>query len=400
MTPSADPRVPTRVPSCALYVSLPFCGVSVSTEPGTGTRSEYLDRIVTDLELSIAGLGVVEVPVVYVGGGTPSELGPGPLDALLAAIDRGLPNCPTEWTIEVNPESLTEELIDLLGSRGVNRISYGLVSNEDDVLKRLGRPHNAAAAVAGLALLADRWLIAGRRLNVDLLVGVTGQGMDHTARAIDRTVSAGADHVTLLLLDVMESPPGSSEATTPADLALPPGDATRQWGAARDRLISSGYAQYDQVSFARPHARSRYAATTARLEPYLGIGLGAGSWLPGADGSPIMGDMPGTLEGMLRAPAGLQAATWQSVAPAEALLLMAEAGLRSVDGLDHKLVVERFGRPLGQLIPATLEDFSDRVIMDGGGARTDPNDHATITAFALAAGAEAANGSPALRARW
>lgn len=174
------------------------------------------------------------VAALYVGGGTPSLLPRPELRRLLAGLAATLlpgaaGGAAPEWTLEANPEDLDEELLKLCAAAGVNRLSVGVQTFDDRLLRRLGRRCDGRALAARLELLKRCWR---GRLNVDLLAGVSGQRAAAVLAAVDRLAAMDIEHVTLLQLE--DPPPGGP---------VPAADADELWLAGGERLRSRGYCQ-------------------------------------------------------------------------------------------------------------------------------------------------------------
>ena len=230
------------------------------------------------------------VAALYVGGGTPTRL-PRPelrllLDGLAATLVPGGAGAPAlEWTLEANPEDLDEELLELCGVAGVNRLSVGAQTFDDHLLQRLGRRCDGRTLAARLELLARGW---EGRLNVDLLAGIPGQRPAAVRAAVDRLAAMGIDHVTLLQLE--EPPPGGPS---------PAADADELWLAGGARLRGHGYCQYEVTHFGRHGDRSRYLRHASLLRPVAGVGPGAAGTLPATAVASLYGAPPTSATGAL-----------------------------------------------------------------------------------------------------
>ena len=213
---------------------------------------------------------------IYLGGGTPTALDPAALRRLLdwisATWDRSRVR---EFTVEANPEGLTEEKVALLRRAGVDRLSLGVQSLEPAVLRFLGRIHGAEDALAAI----DRARGAGfENLSVDLMYGVPGETAGGFRRAVRTLTEAGIPHLSAYPLQVEDGTPLAAKVAR-GGVDLPGED----WVAARyDDLVShlsaSGYRHYEVSSFALPGRESRHNEGYWTRRPYLGLGPGAHSF--------------------------------------------------------------------------------------------------------------------------
>ncbi|TLM74286.1 MAG: radical SAM protein [Actinobacteria bacterium] len=222
MTDASDTAsVPPGPLPVSLYVHVPFCG-SKCAYCDFHSAAEDPSRLITDAdgvvyyvrsrlpeaasladafvecvlayleEFSVDGL-LVDVPTLYVGGGTPTLLGPALPRMVrgireLVGLRRG-----AEITVEANPCSLTPALAAALADEGVTRVSLGVQSFDDEVLHTLGRAHDAAQAREAAGLVAA----AGMRLSLDLMCGVPGQSAESWAETLRAAVECGAGHASV-----------------------------------------------------------------------------------------------------------------------------------------------------------------------------------------------------------
>lgn len=212
---------------------------------------------------------------VYLGGGTPTALEPKTLRALLAWIRRefGVERV-REWTVEANPEGLTDAKLELLLEGGVDRLSLGIQSLEPAVLRVLGRIHDAAR---GLDALARARRAGFTNLSADIMVAVPGETADGVGRTVEGILDAGADHVSVYSLQVEEGT--ALEAKVSRGALLPPGEevAAERYDAVAALLRSAGFRHYEVSSWAKPGFESRHNQGYWSRRPYLGLGPGAHS---------------------------------------------------------------------------------------------------------------------------
>lgn len=212
---------------------------------------------------------------VYLGGGTPTALEPATLRALLAWVRRefGVERV-REWTVEANPEGLTDAKLEVLLEGGVNRLSLGIQSLEPDVLRVLGRIHDAAR---GLDALVRARRAGFTNLSADIMVAVPGETAEGVRRTVEGVLDAGADHVSIYSLQVEEGT--ALEAKVSRGALLPPGEevAAERYDAVATLLRSAGLRHYEVSSWARPGFESRHNQGYWSRRPYLGLGPGAHS---------------------------------------------------------------------------------------------------------------------------
>lgn len=270
-----------------LYVHVPFCAracpycdfdFEVGRDPPAAAFVEALEA-----ERRARGLPLgMPVRTVYVGGGTPSLLGPAGLRALLGWIDASFDAREAlERTVELNPEHVDEALLDALVAGGVDRVSLGVQSLTPSALVQLGRAHAAERARAALCAAVDR----GLRVSADLIVGWPGQGEASLRADVEGLLATGVEHVSIYALTI--------EAGTPWEALVrrgrrstPDADAqAERLEQAAALLEAAGLRHYEVASYARPGRRAVHNLGYWTWRDYVGLGPSAASARHAADGS-------------------------------------------------------------------------------------------------------------------
>ena len=269
-----------------LYVHIPFCVHRcaycdfVTWADRQDATDTYLDSLAAEAARRV-GEAPDGVETVYLGGGTPSLLGPDRLTRLLTETlaPYGVADA-AEVTVECNPESVTRELASALVAAGVDRVSLGVQSFDPEELVLLERAHDRAGAEEALAILRGEGI---RRVSLDLIYGLPGQHPETFAASVTRALQLDPGHLSSYGLTVE---PGSTwgREGTPARLVLPDGDAQADM---YEGLLSdtrrAGYRAYEISSFCRPGEESRHNLKYWRGEPVIGLGVGAWGGAPGRD---------------------------------------------------------------------------------------------------------------------
>jgi len=266
----------------ALYLHVPFCerlcpycdfAVHLG---GAGLHPRYVDAMALELDtLAETGADPAGAPLttVFIGGGTPSLLAPELLERLLERVRAGFGIAPgAEVTIEANPSGITSEAAVRWLAAGVTRVSLGVQSLDDDVLRQLGRSHDAATAVAAVERLRQAGV---RHLSCDLIYAVPGRPAATFARSLERLLTLNPEHVSCYELTVETGTRLHRQVVR--GLVRPPAAAAalRQHWWAVDRLEAAGLAQYEVSNFARPREQSRHNRVYWRGGTYWGVGAGA-----------------------------------------------------------------------------------------------------------------------------
>ncbi len=267
-----------HAPFCARRC--PYCDFAVKVRR-TGGHETWISAIQAELRFREAS-GAVDLAsplrTVFVGGGTPSLLGGGAMGALREVLSpRRVTGPGLEWTVEANPESLTAEIARDWKRAGVTRVSIGVQSFDDGVLRWMGRLHGsegpgAAVAVARKAELED--------VSLDLIFGLPGHLNRDLATDLDRALSLSPTHLSLYGLS---AEPGTPLHRWIAEGREEPLDEERyaeEYLAIADRLRSEGFHHYEVSNFARPGFESVHNRAYWSGAPYLGLGNGSHSFLP------------------------------------------------------------------------------------------------------------------------
>lgn len=258
--------------SKGLYIHVPFCASKCrycdfySIADHTLMQA-YVDALLRDLVALKGSL----VDTVFVGGGTPSVLTPEMWRLLADAIRANVVLTATyEFTVECNPESLDAATVAALREAGVNRLSVGVQSLDDYVLRMMGRAHDAATAIAALRLAAS----AFDNVNADYMVGWPTLTRECVANDM-ATLSAYCHHVSVYSLQCEEGTP-LEHSVRAGEVALPDDDDTYDlYEAAWRALEQQGIRRYEISNFARDGFECRHNLHCWQYREYIGIGAAA-----------------------------------------------------------------------------------------------------------------------------
>jgi len=338
-------------PPLSLYVHIPWCVQKCpycdfnSHEAGkTIPERQYVDALIADLQSALPLIWGRPVLSVFFGGGTPSLLSPEAIDELLAAFRALAMLAPdAEITLEANPGALKAEKFDGFRAAGVNRLSLGIQSFDDEHLKALGRIHGGAEARRAAALAARHF----ERFNLDLMYGLPGQTLAQALSDIDTALSFAPPHLSCYQLTLEPNtrfaafPPPLPEADLCADIQE----------AIEARLAAAGYLNYETSAFARPGRQCLHNLNYWHFGDYLGIGAGAHSKLTLHDR--VLRQMrwkhPQTY--LDKGAAGLWLQEDRQVDAAELPFEFLMNALRLADGFAPSLFELRTARPLSSILP-------------------------------------------------
>jgi oxygen-independent coproporphyrinogen-3 oxidase len=324
----------------ALYLQVPFCRAlcAYCDYPKTLYRRPAAEAYLSRLEKELDGISQEAFDTIYLGGGTPSALAPDQLEALLKMLGRFTVR--REYTCELNPESATAEKAALLKRYGVNRVSLGVQSFQDHLLREMGRPHRAGQVDQALAVLRRQGL---ENISIDLMYGFSGQPVHELVADLEAAVKRGIPHISVYELEVHPDTPLGRQGYPAADDAR----SALMMETLEQYLRSRGYRHYEVSNFARPGFASVHNQHYWHYDDYLGLGPGASSKI-GFRRSTETADPDRWLRG---APSGESVVlSWEDVR-FEAVMM----GLRMAEGIDLAEYASRFGCPLTEHYRAAVE---------------------------------------------
>ena len=305
----------------------------------------YVDALLADLDADRRDVGAAlhgrTVHSVFFGGGTPSLFTPELIDRFLDGVRERLPlPAGTEITLETNPGTVEHGRFDGYLAAGVNRLSFGIQSFDDEKLRRLGRIHSASEAEAAVKSAQD----AGyANINLDLMYALPEQSQEGALADVARAVALRPTHISHYQLTLE---PNTAFAANPPPLP----DDDHAWAmqeACEQQLGAAGYRQYEVSAYAQPDRRCAHNLNYWRFGDYLGIGAGAhGKITDVASGDILRRWKTRHPKAYLAAPGGPERIGGSNPVAAEELPFeyMLNA-LRLIDGVPMADFTERTGLP-------------------------------------------------------
>ena len=345
------------LPPLSLYVHLPWCirkcpycdFNSHEARKESVPEARYLQALIADLEAALPLIWGRPIVSIFFGGGTPSLFAPESVDRLLSDIRARLPlEADAEITLEANPGTFERDRFKAFREAGINRLSIGVQSFDDDKLKALGRVHDRAQALAAVEEAARCF----DTFNLDLMYALPGQTEAGLQADLSQALSFSPPHLSVYHLTIE---PNTRFATrTPQD--LPDEDtAYAMLDTITERTTAAGLGRYEVSAYAKPEHRCLHNLNYWGFGDYLGIGAGAHGKLsfPHRVVRQTRWREPGTY--MDKALAGLAVSSSEEVTrkalPFEFML----NALRLRDGFELELFTRRTGLPVSA-IGAALEE--------------------------------------------
>lgn len=357
------------------YVHIPFCAskcgyCDFNSYPGLQELYDgYVDALIVEIRRAAGECrpdGGLET--LYLGGGTPTVLTVNQLALIAKAVkgELGLA-ADAEVTVEANPGTVDWPMLARLPAVGFNRLSLGVQSLDDGLLRVLGRAHTSRQALETFRIARQTgW----KNIGIDLMFALPGQTMSGWRDTLEAGVALNPEHVSLYELSIEE---GTAFARDPellsGDLRLP--DESLRLGMyelAIRVLTGAGYEHYEVSNFARPEFRSRHNQLYWRNEPYYGFGAGATSYVGGVRARRIA--QPADYIDAVRS--GGDAVESSERLSGRALLGETVAlGLRTLDGIDIPALSARLGVDLSAELAEGIDRLRKRglIALDDGRLR-------------------------------
>lgn len=241
-------------------------------------QERYAKAVMRELDLRAYCINNVRVHTIYIGGGTPSYMRTDLLTNIINAIKKkqGIEEGNIEeFTIECNPDDVTEEFADTIVGMGVNRVSLGVQSFSDERLRFLRRRHNAAQAAIAVQTLRRHGI---RNISIDLMFGFPDETLSEWQKDIRRAIELDVEHISAYSLMYEEGTPLyrmlAEGKVKECDEAL----STKMYDVLMEMLEKAGYEHYEISNFAKTGYRSKHNSSYWNDSIYLGLGAAAHSY--------------------------------------------------------------------------------------------------------------------------
>lgn len=268
LTPDSVAHIYVHIPFCAR--TCPYCAFYKERADSSQTQ-RFCEALLRELDCACGG-NLLAPETIFIGGGTPTALTTAQLEFLLGGFRERLDlSALREWTVEANPGSVSLRKGAALRNAGVNRISLGVQSWDDELLKLLGREHNAAQAEASFHLLREAGFT---NLNIDLMFGLPGQTLAQWEETLRKTIALGPEHISTYCLTYEEDTEFFARQQRGEFREDSDSDA-RFLESAIQMLESAGFEHYEISNYARSGYASLHNRAYWAGEDYLGLGPSA-----------------------------------------------------------------------------------------------------------------------------
>jgi len=340
-----------------LYLHMPFCVRKcaycdfLSFPSGAETQRMYAKRLMEDIDVMGKRYGEIPVETIFIGGGTPSVLDSGLIVEIMEHVRHAFHVADgAEISMEANPGTVTREKLTDYRKAGINRLSFGLQSANDRELKLLGRIHTWAEFLESFTLARE---CGFANLNIDLMSALPGQTCESWKETLSRVTDLDPEHISAYSLIIEEGTPfGERYGSEEGRKLLPDEDSEREMYHETKRFLKDcGYERYEISNYAKPGRECRHNIGYWTGVPYLGLGLGASSYLDGCRFT-VNPDMKQYLEEKPGMFADIEKLTKKDME--EEFFYV---GLRMTAGVSLSEFERRFGISAKEVYPGLMETF-------------------------------------------
>lgn len=348
-----------------IYIHIPFCKQKcsycdffsipiINTHKNDYINPIFIENLKKELYFRFTEYGVTNCNSIYIGGGTPSILDPAYIididDFIFSTLlDKNQKN--QEFTIEVNPENITQNLLEEYSKTHINRLSIGIQTFDSSILKTLGRNTDFNINKKALSLINSFW---NKAVSIDLMAGLPGQTFEILRKDIETVVSLNPNHISFYSLTIEDGTPLNTAVNNKSIIMPSQTDADAAWILGRNLLEEYGYQQYEISNFCINNAISIHNSVYWDLDSYIGIG-------PGATGTRVIGSScirytnSTDIHQWLLNP--IMSSHTEEILQEDFLKETIMMNLRTLKGIDRNKFYTRFGKDIFDYIPKTIKKW-------------------------------------------
>ncbi|MCY9184575.1 radical SAM family heme chaperone HemW [Bacillus halotolerans] len=347
------------------YIHIPFCEhichycdfnkYFIQSQP----VGEYLNALEKEMINTIEKTGQPDLETIFIGGGTPTSLSEDQLKKLMDMVSRVLKPSDSlkEFAVEANPDDLSAEKLKILKEAGVNRLSFGVQTFEDDLLEKIGRVHKQKDVFASFERARE---IGFENISLDLMFGLPGQTLKHLDHSLKTALSLNAEHYSVYSL-IVEPKTVFYNLMQKGRLHLPAQEQEAEmYETVMSRMEAAGIHQYEISNFAKQGMESQHNLTYWSNEEYFGFGAGAHGYIGGIR-TVNVGPVKHYID--LMAEKGFPYRDTHEVTMEEQIEEEMFLGLRKTSGVSKKRFEEKYGRSLDKLFPGVLKELSEKELI-------------------------------------
>ncbi|MEK5523566.1 coproporphyrinogen III oxidase [Heyndrickxia sporothermodurans] len=342
------------------YIHIPFCDhicyycdfnkVFLKGQP----VDDYVDKLVEEMKYTIANNPTNQLKTIFVGGGTPTVLNENQLKKLCEGIRTNLPFEDGEFTFEANPGDLSEDKLRILKEYGVNRLSFGVQSFNDELLKKIGRTHTSKEVYQTVHKAQSAGFT---NISIDLIYSLPGQTEEDFKDTLSKAFQLELPHYSSYSL-IVEPKTIFYNLMKKGKLHLPSEESeANMYSLLMDEMGKHGYEQYEISNFSKPGYESRHNLVYWNNEEYYGFGAGAHGYVDGTRQSNI-----GPIKKYIEKIQDKQLPIFETnvLTPAEMMEEHMFLGLRKNEGISISQFNNRFDKPLLTVFEKPIKEMIEK----------------------------------------
>ena len=268
-----------KVKKLGIYIHIPFCKQKcyycdfISFANKENIQEKYFEALIKEIEYFLKTNSITKIPTIYIGGGTPSFVDSKYIKKIMSLFNK---ENLSEATIEVNPGTATKEKLEDYKEAGINRISIGLQSTQNNLLKQIGRIHNYEQFLNTYKLAKEAGF---ENINVDLMIGLPNQSILDIKKSLEEVINLTPNHISVYSL-IVEEETKIAKMLENGEIKLPNEDVERQmYWYVKNYLELHGYNHYEISNFAKKGYESKHNLDCWEQKEYIGFGLASHSYI-------------------------------------------------------------------------------------------------------------------------
>lgn len=339
-----------------LYIHIPFCKkkciyCDFFSIANRSDEAEYVLALLSEFDMRISELKGADIETIYIGGGTPSVLSEANLSCLIEGLKQRLDfNKVQEFTIEVNPDDVTQEFANRIVALGINRVSMGVQSFIDSELKLINRRHDAKGAVQAVETLKAAGI---SNISIDLIYGLPTQTLDSWQYSVAEAIKLNVKHISAYSLSYEEGTALYVLRERGKITECDEDDCVKMYDLLVAMLREAGFLHYEISNFAQSQFYSRHNSNYWNKTPYLGLGCSAHSY----DGKERSYNIADVKKYVMEISSGATVKEVDETQPWEQYNEDIMIGLRTMWGVDLSEIDKRYGKNVADKFKKTAEKY-------------------------------------------
>ncbi len=268
-----------NIKKLGVYIHIPFCKQKcyycdfISFANKKDLEEKYIEALIKEIEHFLKNNSTIQVSTIYIGGGTPSFIDSKYIKKIISLFNK---ENLVEATIELNPGTATKEKLEDYKEAGLNRLSIGLQSTNNNLLKQIGRIHNYEDFLNTYKLAKE---VGFQNINVDLMIGLPNQSILDIKQSLEEVTNLNPNHISVYSL-IVEEETKIAKMLENGEIKLPDEDVERQmYWYVKNYLELHGYNHYEISNFSKKGYESKHNLDCWEQKEYIGFGLASHSYI-------------------------------------------------------------------------------------------------------------------------